>query len=102
MDIEGVNLDFKPSLFEIAQEITNYDLVKLIMNRPGFKESLSKVTDNECYLHNLLTKVNIPIVTMGLFTIPGVVICEQYKMIIFNDIIQLLHAKRNKEAFRMH
>lgn len=39
---------------------------------------------------------------MGLFSIRGLVICEQYKMIIFNDVIHLLHAKRNREAFDMH
>ena len=43
--------------------------------------------DGECYLFELLKKVNIPIVTMGLFSIRGLVICEQYKMIIFNDVI---------------
>ena len=87
MGIEGVETDFKPTLFEIAQEINDYQLVKLIMNRPGFKESLAKVQDGECYLFELLKKVNIPIVTMGLFSIRGLVICEQYKMIIFNDVI---------------
>ena len=87
IDIDDVNIDFKPTLFDIAQEINSYDLIKLVMGRPGFKESLANVKNNECYMYTLLKKTNLPIVTMGLFSIPCFVMCEQYKMMIFNNII---------------
>lgn len=90
MEIEGVHTDFKPDLFEIAKEINDYNIVKLVMNKPEFKEKLGVVEDGECYLYKLLTHVKIPIVTMGLFSNPDIIICEQYKMIIFNDIVKLL------------
>ena len=102
IDIEGVNTNFRPSLFEIGQEISDYELVKLIMNRPGFKESLAKVDDNYCYLYDLLTKVKSPVVTMALFSNPEVIICEQYKMFIFKNIIQMIEEKKMTEAFKLH
>lgn len=94
MKIEGVNQDFKPSLFDIAKEVNNYEIVKMIMGVPEFRKTLGKVTENECYLHELLTTKHEPIVTMGLFSNPDVVICEQYKMIIFNDIIHMIMNKK--------
>ena len=97
-----MNLDFKPDLFEIGQEINDYDLVKLVMSQPGFKESLAKVDDNYCYLYKLLKQVKTPVVTMALFSNPEVIICEQYRMFIFNHIIQLVEEKKSSEAFRLH
>lgn len=61
-----------------------------MVNKPSFTESLHKVSDNECYLFELLTKLKSPIVTMALFSNPEVIICEQYKMIIFNDVVQMI------------
>jgi len=102
LKIEGVNQDFKPSLFDIAKEVNNYEIVKMIMGVPEFRKTLGKVTENECYLHELLTTKHEPIVTMGLFSNPDVVICEQYKMIIFNDIIHMIMKRKYTEAFAMH
>jgi hypothetical protein len=33
MKIDGVFLDFKPTLFEIAQEEDDYELIKLVMDK---------------------------------------------------------------------
>jgi len=39
---------------------------------------------------------------MALFSNPEVIICEQYKMIIFNDIVNMITDKKYTEAFEMH
>jgi hypothetical protein len=40
LKIEGVILDIKPTLLEIAESHNDYDLAKLLMNQNGFIEEL--------------------------------------------------------------
>lgn len=54
---KDIYLDFKPTLFEIAEETKNYELAKLMINQDGFMDQLAKVNDNQCYMHDLIENV---------------------------------------------
>lgn len=54
LDIDGVVLDFKPSLLDIARATKNYDIAKLIVNSKNFHKELAKVEDNLCYMYKLI------------------------------------------------
>lgn len=102
MAIDGLYLDFKPSLFEIAQETDNQDLVTLIASTDKFRDSLKNVSDNVSYMAHLLLDQPIPAVTMGLFSNPKITVCEQYQMHIFNQVIKKLQDKELDVALKMY
>lgn len=80
--IEGLYLDFSPSLLEIAQSIKNYDLAKLIINRKGYEAELAKVEDHYCKMATLVEEKN-PVILQALFSNPNIIVPEQYQFLIF-------------------
>lgn len=82
LQIEGVVLDFKPSLLDIARTTRNYDIAKLVVNRKDFNKELAKVEGNLCYMYKLieqdLKQEKNTIVQASLFSNPDIIVPEQY------------------------
>jgi len=54
--IEGLYMDISPNLLEIATEMKDYDLMKLVFNKEGFEEKLRSVKNNVCFMETLITE----------------------------------------------
>ena len=54
LDVEGVDIEIKPSLFEMALDNDDYEMMKILMSHPtqvklkDYISELSKVNNNIC------------------------------------------------------
>jgi hypothetical protein len=74
--------------------MNDYDLAKLLMNQDGFKEELRKISDNQCYMEQLIKK-NSPVIFKALFSNHTIIVPEYHQMLIFVKIIEAFIAKEN-------
>ena len=96
LKVEGVVLDIKPSLLDIAEKMNDYNLAKLLMNQDGFVDELRQVSDNECYMERLIKK-NSPVIFKALFSNHSIIVPEYYQMLIFVKIMEAFIAKENDQ-----
>ena len=81
LDVEGVDIDIEPSLFEIAIENDDYEMMKILFNHPtqikhkDYILELSKVDNNRCRFRTWIDQKSVNFLC-AMLTSPRITLIE--------------------------